>query len=133
MVRWLFTVYGSASVTAGASGDFPLTVTDAYGGPYSYIRIPKGFKAKIWAKRLTGTASFRLIIRFIPDVVNAPGTAVDVDSEYLASPGTLELEKRRPIVIVAKTGNEAIKFSYDNTGAGLIAFAADVELTDEEE
>jgi hypothetical protein len=133
MVRWLFTVYGSARVDPGASGDFALIIPDAYGGPYSYIRIPKGFKAKIWAKRLTGTAGFRLVVRFIPDVVNAPNSAVDVDSEYLAAPGTLELEKRRPIVIVAKTGNEAIKFSYDNTGAGVIAFAADIELTDEEE
>jgi hypothetical protein len=134
MVRWLFTVYGSATIsTANSSGDFTVTISDAYGGPYNYIRIPLGFKAKIWAKRLTGTANFRLIVRFIPDVVNAPNTTVDVDSEYLASPGTLELEKRRPIVIVAKTGNEAIKFSYDNTGTGTIAFAADIELTDEEE
>jgi hypothetical protein len=131
MVRWLFTVYGSASVASNASGDFKLVIPDAYGGPYDYIRIPKGFKAKVWAKRLTGTAAFRLITRFIPDVT-AP-SPVDVDSEYLASAGSLELEKRRPIVIVAKTGNEAIKFSYSDTGAGTIAFAADVELTDEDE
>jgi hypothetical protein len=133
MVRWLFTVYGSASVASGSSGDFRLSIPDAYGGPYDYIRIPKGFKAKIWAKRLTGTASFRLIARLVPDVVSAPNTVVDIDSEYLASAGTLELEKRRPIVVIAKTGSEAIKFSYDNTGAGIIAFAADIELTDEDE
>ena len=133
MARWLFTVYGSASVAAGSSGDFKISVPDAYGGPYDYIRIPKGFKAKIWAKRLTGTAAFRLIVRLVPDVVSAPTSTVDIDSEYLASPGTLELEKRRPIVIVAKTGSEAVKFSYSDTGAGTIAFAADVELTDEDE
>ena len=133
MVRWLFTVYSSATVASGASGDFKISTPDAYGGPYDYIRIPKGFKAKIWAKRLTGTAAFRLIVRLVPDVVSAPTSTIDIDSEYLASPGTLELEKRRPVVVVAKTGSEAIKFSYDNTGAGSIAFSADIELTDEEE
>jgi hypothetical protein len=133
MVRWLFTAYGSATVASGASGDFKLSIPDAYGGPYDYIRLPKGFKAKIWAKRLTGTAAFRLIVRLIPDVVAAPTSTVDIDSEYLASPGTLELEKRRPVVVIAKTGSEAIKFSYGNTGEGLIAFSADIELTDEEE
>jgi hypothetical protein len=133
MVRWLFTVYGSATVPAGASGDFKISIPDAYGGPYDYIRIPRGFKAKVWAKRLTGTAAFRLVVRLIPDVVAAPTSTIDIDSEYLASPGTLELEKRRPVVVVAKTGNEAIKLSYDNTGPGVIAAVVDIELTDEEE
>jgi hypothetical protein len=132
MVRWLFTAYGSASVSEGASGDFKLSIPDALGA-YDYIRLPKGFKAKIWAKRLAGTAGFRLVVRLVPDVVSAPASAVDIDSEYLASAGTLELEKRRPVVVIAKTGSEAIKFSYDSTGAGLIAFSADIELTDEEE
>ena len=133
MVRWLFTAYGSATVTSNASGDFKLSIPDAYGGPYDYIRLPKGFKAKIWAKRLTGTAAFRLIVRLIPDVVSAPTSTIDIDSEYLASPGTLELEKRRPVVVVAKTGNEAIKLSYDNTGSGVIASVVDIELADEDE
>jgi hypothetical protein len=133
-VRWLFTVYGSASPRAsGESGDFNLTSPDVHGN-FSYIRVPKGLKAKVWAKRLSGTVGFTLQISVTDDVTTPAPTWSVIDSEHLASAGSLELEKRRPVVIQGRTGSEAIKLSYANTtGAGTIYVAVDVEITDEED
>jgi hypothetical protein len=133
-VKWLFTVYGTASPTAsGASGDFTLTSPDVYGS-FSYIRIPKGLKAKVWAKRLSGTVGFTLQIQVSDDATAPRTTWYAVDSEHLASAGSLELEKRRPVVIQGRTGREGVKLSYaDTTGAGTVYAVAEVELTDEED
>jgi hypothetical protein len=133
-VRWLFTVYGSASPSAsGASGDFTLTSQDVYGS-FGYIRVPKGLKAKVWAKRLSGTVGFTLQISVTDDVTASPPTWSVIDSEHLASAGSLELEKRRPIVVHARTGKEGVKLSYANTtGAGTIYAVVEVEITDEED
>ena len=133
-MRWLFTVYGTASPSAsGASGDFTLTSPDAHGS-FGYIRIPKGLKTKVWAKRLSGTVGFTLQISVTDDVTASSPTWNAVDSEHLASAGSLELEKRRPIVVQARTGKEGIKLSYTNTtGAGTIYVVVEVELTDEED
>jgi hypothetical protein len=133
-VKWLFTVYGTASPTAaGASGDLTLTSPDVYGS-FDYIRVPKGLKAKVWAKRLSGTAGFTLQIQVSDDATAPTPTWYAVDSEHLASAGSLELEKRRPVVIQGRTGREGVKLSYaDTTGAGTIYAVAEVELTDEEE
>jgi hypothetical protein len=135
MVRWLFTVHGLASPTASnQSGDFSaLAIADAYGS-YSFIRIPKGFKAKIWAKRIGGTTAFMAIVNFSPDVTVGSPSWTAIDREYLSAAGTLELEKRRPIVVYGKSGTEGIKLSYSNTGgSGTIFVDVDVELTDEED
>ena len=134
MVRWLFTVHGTASPTAsGQSGSFTLTTPDAHGS-FTYIRIPSGFKAKIWAKRIGGTVAFMAIVNFAPDATVSNPSWTAVDREYLASAGTLELEKRRPIVVYGKSGTEGIQFAYSNTGgSGTIFIDADIELTDEED
>lgn len=133
-VKWLITIYGTASPTdSGASGDFTLTNTDAY-GTFSLVRIPKGLKAKVWAKRLAGTAGFTLQIQASDDVTVTSPTWYVIDSEHMANAGSLELEKRRPIVVQARTGKEGIKLSYANTtGAGTIYAVVEVELTDEDD
>jgi hypothetical protein len=133
-MKWLFTVYGTASPTAsGASGDFTLASPDVHGS-FSYIRIPKGLKVKVWAKRLSGTAGFTLQIQVSDDVTVPAPAWYAVDSEHLASAGSLELEKRRPVVVQGRTGREGVKLSYANTtGAGTIYVVVEVELTDEED
>lgn len=133
-MRWLFTVYGSASPSAsGVSGDFTLTSPDVYGS-FNYIRVPKGLKVKVWAKRLAGTVGFTLQISATDDVTVSSPTWSIIDSEHLASAGSLELEKRRPVVIHGNTGKDAIKLSYANTtGAGTIYAVVEVEVTDEED
>jgi hypothetical protein len=133
-MRWLFTVRGEASPSAaGASGDFTLYSPDV-NNAFTWIRLERGLKAKVWARRLEGTTSFRLLVQFSPDTTASPPPASTVDSAYLASPSSLELEKRRPVVIQYSTGLEGLKFAYSDTGgAGNIAFVAEVEVTDEDE
>jgi len=134
-MRWLLTVRGEASPTgSGQSDDFKNLVSPDVHGTFDRLRLERGLKAKVWARRLEGTAGFRLLIQFSPDVTVATPTWNPIDSANLASAGSLELEKRRPVVVQFKTGAEGIKFSYsDATGAGRIAFVAEVEVTDEEE
>jgi hypothetical protein len=133
MARELFTVYGSASPTAsGQSGDFALT-SPLVRGSFAYIRVPKGMRLKVWAKRLAGTAGFTLLVQYTPDVTAPSPTWAVLDAEHLASAGSLELEKRRPAAVFGLTGREAVKLSYANTtGAGTVYAAAEVEVTDEE-
>jgi hypothetical protein len=132
-MKWLITIYGTASPTgSGQSGDLTLSSPDVYGN-FTYIRVPKGLKAKVWAKRLAGTAGFTLQIQASNDVTASAPTWYAVDSEHLSSSGSLELEKRRPIVVQARTGKEGIKLSYANTtDAGTIYAVVEVELTDED-
>jgi hypothetical protein len=132
-MRELITVFGSASPTAsGQSGDFTLSSPVAYSN-FTYIRVPQGLKLKVWAKRLSGTAGFTLLIQYTGDVTAPSPTWAPLDAEHLASAGSLELEKRRPVTVLGVTGKEAVKLSYANTtGAGTIYVSAEVELTDEE-
>ena len=133
MARELFTVCGTASPTAsGQSGDFTLT-SPLVRGSFSHISVPKGMRLKVWAKRLSGTAGFTLLVQYTPDVTAPSPAWVVLDAEHLASAGSLELEKRRPAAVLGLTGNEAVKLSYANaTGAGTVYAAAEVEVTDEE-
>lgn len=133
-MRWLFTVYGTASPTdIDEIGDFTLTSQDVYGS-FGYIMVPKGLKVKVWAKRLSGTVGFTLHISVTDDaIVPAPTWSV-IDSERLAVAGSLELEKRRPVVVQGRTGKEGVKLSYANTtGEGTIYAVVEVEITDEED
>jgi len=132
-MRELVTVFGSASPTASnQSGDFRLSSPVAYSS-FTYIRVPQGLKLKVWAKRLSGTAGFTLLIQYTGDVTAPSPTWVTIDAEHLAGAGSLELEKRRPVAVLGVTGKEAVKLSYANTtGAGTIYVSAEVELTDEE-
>jgi hypothetical protein len=125
-VRELFTVYGSASPSAAGSGSFTgLTATIGY-DTFDYIVVPKGLKAKIWAKRLSGTVGYQLRILWGP-----PGSQVVVSQENLAGAGELALEKRRPLVLIGD-GSTALSFAYSAAGAGTVSFEVEVELTDEE-
>jgi len=132
-MKELITVYGSATPTAsGQSGIFTLYSQIAY-NTFNYIRIPKGTKMKIWAKRISGTTSFTFEIYYTPDITQPGPPWTIINSEYLSSPGTLELEKRKPIIINGFTGNETIQLAYSNTGnPGTLTVEVDIEITDEE-
>jgi hypothetical protein len=132
-MRELITVYGSATpTTSGQFGDFTLYSQIAY-NTFNYISIPKGTKLKIWAKRITGTTTFTFEIKHTRNITADSPNWITLDSEYLSSPGTLELEKRKPIIVIGFTGNEAIKLSYSNTGgSGTLTVEVDIEITDEE-
>lgn len=132
-MKELITVYGSATPTESNLSDiFTLYSPIAY-NTFNYIRIPKGTKMKIWAKRISGTTSFTFEIYYTPDITQPRPFWITLESEHLSSPGTLELEKRKPIIINGFTGNEAIRLIYSDTGgSGTISVEVDIEITDEE-
>jgi len=126
-VAELFTVHGSASGT----GDMSLT-SDIFHGTATYIRIPKGMKLKIWARRVTGDATGTIVIRYTHDVTEATPTWVTLSTIYLSSAGEKDLTlSKRPIKVVGYTGKEAIKAEV-TSGTGNYTLELDVEITDGE-
>ena len=115
---------------ASTTGDFTLK-SDIIYGSISYIRIPAGMKAKIWAKRISGNP-VTLKIYYTHDVTVTSPTWEEIGSEYLSAEGEKSLEKRRPIIARGFTGKEAIKFSWEQATAAESHVAIDVEFTDED-
>jgi hypothetical protein len=132
-MKELINIYSSAtSNTSNDSGIFTLISQIAY-NPFQYIIIPKGTKLKIWAKRISGTTPFHFLIYYTPDITQPQPSWITIGSEYLSSPGTLELEKRKPIIVNGFTGKEAIQLVYSDTGgSGTLTVEVDIEITDEE-
>ncbi|MEM1553242.1 MAG: hypothetical protein QXH03_11345 [Candidatus Bathyarchaeia archaeon] len=124
MENELFTVQGSVSGT----GDYTLD-SDLLQATVTYIRIPRGLKAKIWTKRIAGEAA-DVAICFTPDVTAPSPTWKNLDVQKLASAGEVSLEKRRPIVIHGFTGNEAFKITR-LTGTGNSYITLEVEISEE--
>ncbi len=123
----LITVYGETDNT-NATGVFTLK-GQLFTNSVNYIRLDKGLKAKIWAKRVAG-APLVLKVEVTDDVtVDNPSWRV-IDAEFLTSPGNIDLEKRHPIIVEFKTGKEAFRFSWDQsaTGVGKSYVSFDIEI-----
>lgn len=115
---------------SSTSGTFKL-YSDLLYEPVDYIRIPKGMKAKVWCKRISGEEATTIHVEFANDVTAGTPTWSKVSTEYLASPGEVTLEKRRPVVLHGKTGKEAIRVTWSQATAGKAYVEIEVELTDE--
>jgi len=124
----LFSVYGETNGSS-TSGDFEF-YSDMVYGTFTSFRIPKGMKAKIWCKRISGEA-VEVIIKYTHDVTVTPSpTWISVSREKLASAGELILEKRRPIVLRSITGNEAFKISWSQDTAAKSYLELEIEITE---
>lgn len=127
----IFTVKGETDGTS-TTGDFPLNCdlfyySDPANPTLTYLRIPKGLKVKIWCKRISG-AAVTVKIMFTKNITASTPVWAELGSEHLASEGELILEKRRPIVLRATTGLEAVKFSWSQTTAAKSHFEAEIEI-----
>ena len=137
MVRELLTLYGETDGT-NTSGDFQLYSDIIYTGPApftppTFIVIPAGMKAKIWARRVSGDGETDVIIQWSPDITASTPTWIPVERVKLASKGSIELEKRRPVVVRGIRGVEAFKISWSQPTAVKASVVVEVELTDEED
>jgi hypothetical protein len=138
MARELFTIYGETDGVS-RSGDFPLYSDIIYStgtapfAPPTFIIIPAGMKAKIWARRVSGDGETDVIIQWSPDVTVATPTWIPVERIKLAGKGNIELEKRRPVVVRGIRGVEAFKISWSQPEATKARVVVEVELTDEED
>lgn len=92
--------------------------------PVEYVRIPKGLKAKVWFKKVSGEGETLFTLQYTDDVTATSPAWRDVQQEKLASKGELSIEKRRPLVLRGFTGREAFRVAYTQP----VAAKAYVEL-----
>lgn len=126
----LMTLFGRTDGSS-TTGTFSL-YGDVLHGTVDYVRIPKGLKAKIWCKRISGEVETEVIIQFTNDVTEATPTWNDVSRQILSSKGVIELEKRRPVVLRGRKGTEAFRITWDQPTAGYANVEIEVELVEEE-
>jgi len=118
----LITFKGHVSGT----GDYTLD-SDILYSTVTYVRIPKGMKAKVWCKRISGEAA-DVAIEFTHDITASTPTWKELSVEKLASAGELILEKRRPTVIHGFTGKEAFKITRTSgTGDSYVEIEVEFE------
>lgn len=130
----IFTLKGETNGTS-TTGDFPLNndlfyYSDPTNPTLTYIRLPRGLKAKIWCKRISG-APVRVRVMYTKNIAASPPVWAELGSESLASEGELALEKRRPFILRSTTGLEAFKFSWAQTSAAKSYLEAEVEIGEE--
>jgi len=112
------------------SGVFSLD-SDLLYSPATFVRIPKGLKAKIWFKKLAGEDETLVALEYTYDVTVATPTFKTVHVEKLASKGEISIEKRRPIVLRGFTGREAFRVTWTMPTAVKAYVELGVELSDE--
>jgi len=110
--KFILTIYGETDGTK-TTGDFSLN-SEWFEAAVSYIRIEKGLPIKVWCKRISGEAC-KVIVRYTHDITAVTPTWVDLGHFYLSSAGEEIFDKLKPIKFQARTGKEAIKFSWDQT------------------
>ena len=121
----LISLYG-ATDGSNTTGTFSL-YSDAFVGTVNQLKFDKGLKAKIWAKQISGAP----VKVYIDVSYDGGSTWITIDAEELASEGQVNLEKRRPRIVVFRTGNELIRVRWEQSTAGVSHVVLDIELEPE--
>lgn len=122
----LITIRG-ATDGSNTSGTFDL-YSDVIYNYVSYIRIPKGMKAKIWWKTLSGEGETLVTLKYTHDVTAGSPTYIDIEQVKLSTEGELSLEKRRPVVLRGFTGKEAFRLDWSQPAAASAYIELGVEF-----
>ena len=126
----ILTLFGTAN---GASGTLTL-VTDIAQASFVYFRIPQGLVAKVYGYRIAGPVQTAVAVQYSLDVhTGTPSSPFTLDLPDLASAGSLDLEKRRPLIFRSETGKEGLQFTYTQSGStGPVGVSIDLEIGGEE-
>jgi len=109
------------------TGIYTLT-SDLLHSTASSVRLPRGAKAKLWCKRISGQEA-QVNIEFTNDITVENPDWKSIDSQYLASAGELTLEKRKPLILHDIDNKCGFRFNrVSGTGNSFI----DVEMELEE-
>jgi hypothetical protein len=130
-MKELFLVKGETDGT-NKTGTAPLD-SDFFYSTATYLRIPKGAKAKIWFKDIAAEAETLFTIQYTYDCTAAAPTWKGVQNEKIAEKGQLSIEKRRPTILRGFTGKEAFRVNWDQPTQAKAYFTLGVELTDVED
>jgi len=90
------------------SGIAPLD-SDLFQSTVDYFRIPKGTTAKIWFKKISGEGETLFTLQYTYDCTVDSPTWKNIQQEKLESKGEITIEKRRPEILRAFTGKEALR------------------------
>ena len=113
----LITLVGSTDGST-TSGTIDL-YSDLFQSAVQYFRIPKGLTAKIWFKKIAGEGETLFTLQYTHDVTaTAPDWTTILQYEKLAEKGEISLEKRRPQILRAFTGNEAFRVNWTQPTSG---------------
>jgi len=125
MVSDLITIYCETDGT-NTTGTFSINST-AFTNTPQYIQVDKHLKLKIWARRIAG-APATIYVQYTDDVTATTPTWKNMDVIHLASEGELDLEKRKPVIVIGRTGKESIRFTWEQTTAGKTYVMFDIEI-----
>jgi len=125
MVSDLITVYCETD-GSNTTGTFSIKSTSFTNTP-EYIQIDKHLKLKIWARRIAGAAA-TVFVQYTDDVTASTPTWQNIDVIHLAADGELDLEKRKPVIVVGRTGKEAIRFTWSQSTAAKTYVVFDIEV-----
>ena len=134
MVSEILTLKGETDGSS-TSGDFPLYSDIIYhdSAPYTppeKVVIPKGMKAKVWFKEVSGEP-VDVELYFSKNAASSSPTWELLERVSLSSAGQLSIEKRRPHVIRSIAGTEGFKVSWSQATAAKSYITIGLEITDE--
>jgi len=91
------------------------------------VRLPRGAKCKVWTKRIAGQEA-QMDIEFTHDITVDSPSWKKVDSEYLASAGELDLEKRKPLILHDIDNKCALRLNrVSGTGDSFVDIEIEIE------
>jgi hypothetical protein len=93
------------------SGVVPLD-SDLFQSTVDYFRIPKGMTAKIWFKKISGEGETLFTLQYTYDCTVNPPIWKNIQQDKLESKGEITIEKRRPEILRAFTGKEALRITW---------------------
>lgn len=125
----LFIVRGETDGTS-TSGTISLD-SDLFYSTVTEIRIPKGLKAKVWFKKISGEGETLFTLQYTYNITASPPTWKDIQREKLASKGEIIFEKRRPEILRAYNGTEAIRIIWNQPTAVKAYVELGIELSED--
>ncbi len=105
--------------------------SDLFYSTVADFRIPKGLKAKVWFKQVSGEGETMFTLQYTNDVTVASPTYKALQVEKLASKGELAIEKRRPTIMRSFTGKEAFRITWSQPTAVKAYVELGVEVGEE--
>lgn len=131
MMTELLVLRGSTNGST-TTGTVPLD-SDLFQSTVTSFRLPRGLKAKVWFKKVSGEDETLFTLQYTYDVTAATPTWKDIENEKLGAKGEIATEKRRPLILRSFTGKEAIRITWTQATAALAYVELGVELSEDED
>lgn len=105
--------------------------SDILNATATYVRIPKGMKAKIWFKKVSGDGETAFTLQYTSDVTAGSPSWSSVEVEKLTSKGEMTFDRRRPVILRGLTGKEAFQITWTQPTACKAYIELGVELSED--